>query len=158
MKGNTQDILSKTQKAKLTEDFIKRSLAEAPEATIEIWLEGLESRSDLEVVAAIEALFIGDYLARTSIENAAKAQTPKKGIKADIIKSIEAIDSKKVLKLIQGFIDIATKGIISRKCKKSGDPFYSYEYSILEVYEEALKLNDESSLYEITRLCKNLRR
>ena len=152
------EVLTREEQLEVITKNTLQNLKEAPEATLRMWQESQAEKSDADAVLGVEAFLIGEYVGVMAKDEKKPKLKGAKGTKEAILKRLEEVGSLEALKLILDFIDIADKGTISRKCKKAGDPFYSYEYSILEVYEEALKLNDESSLYQITRLCKNLRR
>lgn len=155
------EVLTRAEKLEVITKITLQNLKEAPEATLQIWQESQAEKSDADAVLGVEAFLIGEYVGVMAKEEKKPKIKGAKGTKEAILKRLEEVGSLEALKLILDFIDIADKGIISRKCKKAGDPFYNHEYRLLNLYTTALNMKREDcsfALYQAEKLIKNLDR
>lgn len=149
------EVLTREEQLEVITKNTLQNLKEAPEATLRMWQESQAEKSDADAVLGVEAFLIGEYVGVMAKDENKPKLKGAKGTKEAILKRLEEVGSLEALKLILDFIDIADKGIISRKCKKAGDPFYSREYNLLNLYVSALSVQYESTLYQAERFIKN---
>lgn len=154
----SSEVLTRAEKLEVVTRITLQNLKDAPEATLKMWQESQVEKSDEDAVLGVEAFLIGEYVGVMAKDTKTPGIKGAKGTKEAILKRLEEVKSVEALKLILDFIDVADKGIISRKCKNEGDPFYSRENDLLNLYVSALSVQRDRTLYETERFLKNIER